>query len=206
MKTNKVRNIVGFLGMILPWLTLLSAGLAPHPDRSWWFSISTTYYLSPALPGILTAASLVLISYEGAFKPEKIVNKVAGFLGLGIVLFPCQVSWISGNVGFFQLPIQISNIIHYICAFLFFGCLSLNSLLILPKKELKETPESLLRIHIYRICGIGMISSTLGFLLAMAIVREQWPMMIGQIFILTFFGISWLTDGGLFFKDKKQKA
>ena len=53
----RIRNVCGFLGMILPWIALFSAALVPHPDETWWYSISATYYLTPALAGILTTGT-----------------------------------------------------------------------------------------------------------------------------------------------------
>ena len=48
----RIRNLCGLLGMILPWLALFSAGIATHPADDWWYSISATYYQSPALVGL----------------------------------------------------------------------------------------------------------------------------------------------------------
>ena len=59
----RIRNLCGLLGIILPWLALFSAGIAkPHPSNEWWWSISATYYQAPVLVGVLTPASIVLIS------------------------------------------------------------------------------------------------------------------------------------------------
>lgn len=61
----RIRNLCGLLGMVLPWLALFSAGIADHPSSDWWWSISATYYQSPALVGVLVPASLVLMCYIG---------------------------------------------------------------------------------------------------------------------------------------------
>ena len=64
---KRIRNYAGFLGALLPWLALFSAWLfgAVTNDLSgnFWhdFSISATYYCSPALAGVLTSASIVLM-------------------------------------------------------------------------------------------------------------------------------------------------
>ena len=52
----RIRNLCGLLGIILPWLALFSAGIAQHPSSEWWWSISATYYQSPALVGVLVPA------------------------------------------------------------------------------------------------------------------------------------------------------
>ena len=91
----RIRNLCGFLGIILPWLALFSAGIADHPSPEWWWSLSATYYLSPALVGVLVPACIVLISYIGFDWTDNLITTLSGIFGLGIVLFPCKVSWIS---------------------------------------------------------------------------------------------------------------
>ena len=207
MDTNKmyyrIRNIAGFLGMILPWIALFSSYIRPHPSATWFYSISATYYQSPALAGILTAASIVLMCYDGYDIIDNIVTTASGVFGICIVLFPCKVDWLSGNVGFFQLPMEISNIIHCGSAFGFFGLLSVNSLFLFTKGDDSPTPQKKIRNIVYRVCGIGMIVDTVAFIVVMNITGKGWVMMIGEIILLTLFGISWLTKGGVFFKDKK---
>lgn len=50
---KRIRNLCGFLGMILPWVALLSGFLVKlsgnNITNDWWYSISATYYISPAL-------------------------------------------------------------------------------------------------------------------------------------------------------------
>lgn len=85
----RVRNLCGILGIVLPWLALFSAGIAEHPSSEWWWSISATYYQSPALVGVLVPASIVLITYVGYNTLDNVVTSLSGIFGLGIVLFPC---------------------------------------------------------------------------------------------------------------------
>ena len=126
----RVRNLCGLLGVVLPWLALFSAGIAPHPSDEWWWSISATYYQSPALVGVLIPASIVLITYVGYDRLDNWVTSLSGVFGLGVGLFPCSVRWIdpSTKVGFFQVPMHISNIVHTLCAAIFFILLAYNSI------------------------------------------------------------------------------
>ena len=66
----------------------------------------------------------------GDDKLDNWVTTLSGIFGLGVVLFPCKVSWYdeSLRVGFFQVPMDISNIIHTICAAVFFILLAYNSI------------------------------------------------------------------------------
>ena len=130
----RIRNLCGLLGVILPWLSLFSAGIAEHVgpcQTEWWWSISASYYLSPALVGVLVPACIVLISYIGYDWTDNLITTLSGIFGLGIVLFPCKVSWISPDttVGFFQLPMSASHILHTLFACLFFISIALNSII-----------------------------------------------------------------------------
>lgn len=203
---KRIRNYAGFLGMILPWLALFSAGIAEHPARSWWYSISATYYQSPALAGILTTASVVLMCYDGYSKLDSIVTTVSGIFGIGIVLFPCTVSWLDSmtRVGFFQLPMHYSNYIHCFCAGIFFVLLAFNSLFLFTKSEGEMTKNKIKRNVIYIICGIGMLFfMVLQVISSMSDSFKGYWTMINEIGMLQFFGISWLTKGGLILKDKE---
>ena len=75
---KRIRNVCGFLGMILPWLALFSAGIAEHPSEKWWYSISATYYQSPALAAILASASIVLMCYDGYTFIDNLVTTISG--------------------------------------------------------------------------------------------------------------------------------
>lgn len=199
---KKIRNTVGFLGMILPWLALFTAGIVfPKPDSSWWYSISATYYQSPMLVAVLTSASIVLICYDGYDFRDNLVTTLSGVFGLGIVLFPCKVCWITGKVGAFQLPINISNIIHSVCAIIFFILLAVNSFFLFTLGDGNPTKQKKIRNIIYKICGAGMFITMIAYAILQFFLPE-WIIMITEIILLQFFGISWLTKGGIFFKDK----
>jgi hypothetical protein len=190
---KRIRNICGFLGMILPWISLLGAYLAYKngADVNWKdLSISQTYYFTPALASILTAASIVLITYDGYEFKDNLITTISGVFGICIVLFPCS-GVLNGNVGYFQIPIKISSKLHCISAVIFFGLLAINSFFLFTLGENKPTKEKKIRNLIYRICGIGMIGSFLLMLI---------PHFFAQTFIveaiaLTFFGVSWLVKG-----------
>lgn len=198
----RIRNLCGLLGVLLPWLALFAAGIVnPHPSEQWWWSISATYYQCPALVGILTPASLVLITYQGYDKLDAWVTTLSGICGLGIVLFPCHVCWIADGaaVGFFQLPIEISNILHTIFAVLFFCLLAFNSYYLFTKTgSAQMTPRKILRNRIYKVCGMGMIVTILVLAVLMLTDVPGYKTMIAEIVLLHFFGISWLVKGEAF--------
>lgn len=205
----RIRNICGLLGVLLPWLAIISASLADRPSDEWWWSISCTYYQTPALVGILTPASLVLMCYIGYNKWDNIVTSLSGLCGLGIILFPCQVSWLAAGtpVGFFQLPMETSHIFHTIFAALFFLLLAINSICLFTKSSGVMTDRKMLRNNIYRFCGWGMISFEVVFVFIKLIHSPGYMTMIVEIILLTFFGLSWLVKGEAFpfLNDKPEK-
>jgi len=203
----RIRNLCGLLGIILPWLALFSAGIAEHPSKDWWWSLSATYYLSPALVGVLVPACIVLISYIGYDTLDNFITSLAGTFGLGIVLFPCKVSWIPEGtpVGFFQIPVEVSHIIHVACSALFFITIAMNSIFQFTRTKGVFTDQKRIRNIIYRVCGYGMLA----LLAVLAILRlfkaPGYFSMIIEIVLLLLFGIAWLVKGEAFpfLNDKK---
>ena len=205
----RVRNLCGILGVVLPWLALFSAGVAEHPSTEWWWSISATYYQSSALVGVLCPASLVLISYIGYNSLDNWITTLSGIFGLGVVLFPCRVSWIPDGtpVGFFQIPIEISTHLHTVCASLFFLLIAFNSFFLFTKSGGEITDRKRIRNRIYRICGAGMLFFELVFALLTLFDAPGYCVMIVEIILLHLFGFAWLTKGEAFpcFNDVEQK-
>ena len=196
----RIRNLCGLLGIILPWLALFSAGIAPHPGDEWWWSISATYYQSPALVGVLVPACIVLMSYIGYDTTDNLLTSAAGLLGLGIVLFPCKVSWIPAGtpVGFFQVPMETSHILHTICAALFFIVIACNSIFQFTKSGPVMTERKKLRNRIYRFCGYGMFVMEAAAVAARLLGAPGYFVMFVEIVLLLLFGIAWLIKGEAF--------
>ena len=203
---RRIRNLAGFLGMILPWISLIGAIIVSNttgvPAEFWpTLSISATYYICPALTGILTAASVVLMCYDGYSLRDNIVTTISGVFGIMIVLFPCACTVSGETVGFFQLPVAISNTIHCASACAFFILLSINSLFLFTIGEKTSTKQKKIRNIIYRVCGIGMLCALILMVLPVSFFAKTF---VVEAIALTFFGISWLVKGQVFgiLKDK----
>ena len=203
---KRIRNLAGFLGMILPWISLIGAIIVSNttgvPAEFWpTLSISATYYICPALTGILTAASVVLMCYDGYSLRDNIVTTISGIFGIMIVLFPCACTVSGETVGFFQLPVAISNTLHCASACAFFILLSINSLFLFTIGEKEPTKQKKIRNIIYRVCGIGMICALILMVLPVSFFAKTF---VVEAIALTFFGISWLVKGQVFgiLKDK----
>lgn len=202
---RRVRNLVGFLGMILPWLSLIGASIVSKtvgvPNDFWrTLSISATYYITPFLTGILTAAAIVLMCYDGYDWRDSVVTTISGVFGIMIVLFPCNCTVATDYVGAFQLPVKVSNLIHCFSACTFFILLSINSLFLFTLGE-SGTKMKKIRNIIYRVCGIGMLSALILMILPINFFAKTF---IVEAIALTFFGISWLVKGQIFnlFSDR----
>ena len=204
---KRIRVFAGVLGMTLPWIAMLGAFIVSKaqpqtmPAEFWTkLSISETYYLTPALAGILTTAAVVLMSYKGYSLLDHVITSISGVFGIMIVLFPCNCPMVTNEtlVGFFQLPAKTSDIIHCTSAVIFFILLAFNSIFLFTKdgndKNQELSKQKKIKNFIFRVCGVGMLGG-------MALVL--FPTFDAQIFIaeaiaLTFFGISWLVKGEVF--------
>ncbi len=197
---RRIRNWAGLLGAILPWLSLIGALIVNYftpLGKDFWsdLSISATYYVTPALVGILTTASIVLMCYDGYDLQDSIVTTVSGVFGLMIVLFPCNCSLAYDNVGFFQLPPHISSKIHCASAVIFFCLLAYNDLFLFTKFNGEVTEKKKLRNIVYKVCGIGMLCAMILMPLPIYFPAKTWWI---EMLALSFFGFSWLTKGNAF--------
>ena len=197
INTIRLRTTIGWLGMLLPWIVVLLIGYFP-------VSISATWYTNACTPFmiILGSASFLLISYKGYEKIDDILLTCSGVAGLGICLFPCAVKTILGDVGTFLIDSHVSGIIHNVCAIIFFGLLSYNSLFLFTKGSGEITMNKKIRNVIYRICGVGMIASFLILLLPDFHIKI-WLL---ETIALFFFGVSFLTKANTYpwlFCDKE---
>lgn len=202
INTIRLRCAIGGLGMSLAFIVLVLSLINGFGFPE---SISDTYYLEPCIAPfmiILGAAGILLCCYQGYEKIDDIICFCAGLFGLGICLFPCSsYRDLDGLVGTFQLPIEISNILHTICAFIFFGILAYNSLFLFTKTSGNMTDNKKKRNIIFRVCGVGMLASFI--LLVLPIPNVVW---LVEMIALMFFGVSWLTKANcirMLFCDKK---
>ena len=193
---KRIRNLTGIMGMILPWVALLGAILVAKtngvPEDFWaTLSISATYYITPPLVGILTTASAVLMCYKGYDWRDNLVTTLSGIFGLMIVLFPCDCPAAAPIVGFFQIPVKISNIIHCTSAVLFFLLLAFNSMFLFTLGK-SDTRNKRIKNIIYRVCAVGMLCALILMPLPIEFFAKTF---IVETIALAFFGISWLVKG-----------
>lgn len=222
INVTRLRAMIGWLGMLLPWIVVVLLGRFPD-------SISETYwYQETIIPFmiILGSASILLMFYDGYDKKDDIINTIGSFFGLGILLFPCDIDgianyghsiigWAKGlsstelhelPSGIFMVPMSVSNVIHTVSAIAFFVILALNSIFQFTKTSGEITKNKKIRNIIYRVCGIGMLSVFLIYLIPIPYEMFRCKVWFIEMVALTFFGISWLTKANcykLLFADKK---
>lgn len=194
------RNVLGLLGMLLPFISMFSGLFVRNKVPGWWWSISATYYISPALSIILGASAIFLICYRSYDTIDTVINIISGIFAMGVVLFPCKGPYDYPYVGFFQLPVDVSNIIHSICALLLFVFLSYNiGWLFTRGSNVKKN-------KIYKFCSYAMIVILSIFLLLkivgfFGLPIPGWIVMIAEALLLLFFGFAWLVKGQFIFKN-----
>ena len=189
INTLRLRAMIGWLGMLLPWIVVVLIQYIPS-------SISATWYTNACTPFmiILGAASILLICYNGYTKFDDILLTCSGIAGLLICLFPCSISPVPVKVGTFLIDSDISAIIHNVSAVIFFTLLSYNSFFLFTKHSGEMTRNKKIRNIIYRICGICMIGSFLLLLLPDFYIKI-W---LVETIALFFFGVSFLTKADIY--------
>ena len=189
INTLRLRAMIGWLGMLLPWIVVLLIQYFPP-------SISATWYTNACTPFmiILGTASFLLICYKGYTNADDILLTCSGMAGLCICLFPCSIAEVPGEVGTFLIDSAISSTVHNVSAIIFFGLLAYNSFFLFTKSSGEMTRNKKIRNIIYRICGVGMIASFLLLLLPTFYIKI-W---LVETIALFFFGVSFLTKADIY--------
>jgi hypothetical protein len=189
INTLRLRAMIGWLGMLLPWIVASLIDYFPASISATWYTNACTSFMI-----ILGSASFLLICYKGYTKVDDILLTCSGVAGLCICLFPCSVAEFPGKIGTFLIDSEISAIIHNVSAVIFFGLLSYNSFFLFTKSSGEMTKKKKIRNVIYRICGVGMISSFLLLLLPDFHIKI-W---LVETIALFFFSISFLTKSDIY--------
>jgi hypothetical protein len=195
-----LRKTVGFLGVSLVPVMVIGSLILDHlignQPATIQTSVSAYYYTSMRneLEGIIFGIGMFLLCYHGYDRQDSIISKLAGLFGLCIALFPTSASTVKDDV--------VSKI-HYITAGVFFALLAYTSLFLFTKKSDYPTRQKVKRNRIYRICGIVMAVAVLGIPFdEIEAIKFLHPTLILELLALTSFGISWLTKGEFWMKDK----
>ena len=191
------RNVLGALGMLLPVFSIIGGLFVRNKPESWWYSISVTYYITPALPVILGACAIFLLCYRSYEKIDTIINVLSGIFAFGVVLFPCANPYGIEYAGYFQLPVAVSDKIHCASAMILFALLAFNIGWLFTRGQNK------LNNKIYKICAWAMIAVMAVFFIVIiaglfGLNYPKWLTMVVEAILLLLFGFAWLVKGQAF--------
>ena len=197
-----LRRLIGILGMLLPWACLFGGWLfARVPLQP---SISHYYYTNArdVFVGLLVATAMFLLTYRGDNVLEWLTMSLSGAAALGIALFPCRSLEVPGPVavGFFQLSPATSNLIHFVCALLFFLLFVFISLCIFMITDEQEPVWHKITYPIFAgIVGVALlVLGGLACLMGPDAINQTSIVFWCETVMLTAFGFSWLVKSGLF--------
>jgi hypothetical protein len=196
------RQFIGSLGLVLPVLLWLVAGLRPTDGLPRWgvlSSVSAYYYTGSvaALVGILIVLAGFLFTYRGYNNEHRLHDRVAAIVAGGaavlVAFFPVRApsdslapSWWTPRTG----------ALHHVSAVVLFGAFIFFSLFLFPKTKVK-TGEPLprdkrTRNGIYISCGVAMVICMVWAGSALFTGASIfWP----EALALEFFAVSWLVKG-----------
>lgn len=196
------RQLIGYVGLGLPWLLWLYAGWLPTqgvPLSEPLGSVSAYFYTSavPAFVGGLVALAVFLFTYHGYNNPSHRSDRqaavVAGIAAVLVAFFPTDAPHAS-LVPLWWKPVM--STIHYLAAVVLFGSFIFFCLVLFRKTDVKAGERPLLekqaRNSLYLLCGIAMLVC-----MAWAAINLRqgasifWP----EALALQFFAISWLVKG-----------
>lgn len=191
---HKQRFILGLVCGLLPILDIIFGLLIEHSMPQ---SISITYYSVYCIIMIaaLTLCTFFLSTYEGYDMGDRIWTILAALGSFGVMAFPCY-NYGFERIGLFNLSAEVSNILHFVSAFLVFGSFGIMTLTQFTKGGHKK------RNILYRVCGIVMIAALamLGITMAIPVLNFHGATMVYELIMLEAFAVAWLTKSGIFFK------
>ena len=200
LSSDAHRQLIGYLGLLLPVLLYVLAGSRPSAPMPAWVLLGSVsaYYYSGAVGvfvGILFGLALFLLTYRGYSNSvaDRALGRFAAVCALCVALFPTgapegvpQLPWWSGITGW----------IHYGAAALLFGTFAAFSLWLFRRTDVPKgqplPPEKRRRNVIFVVCGVVIVACILWAGSSLIWPRPIfWPESIA----LWAFAISWLTKG-----------
>lgn len=236
-----MRKAVGWIAILLPFTLILGDYIIQRLDllNNKWFvktnecytvyhyaspfkaSISHYYYSSVGeiFTGALGTVALFLVCYKGhplrksefGFS-DRTMSNLAAFFALGIVAFPTTTKHCIIDNSRVFISSQITGVIHFIFAGLFFITLAFISIFNFRRtKKVSEFGTKPFH-NLYKYCGIIMLVCVFLILIYTKILRYRYewldniyPGLILETIALIAFGVSWLTKGKIFNSDLAQK-
>ncbi len=210
----KIQRTIGYLGILLPVLVAIGAIIVDNCDGIL-RSVSAYYhakYTGAVFVGVLGAMALCFYAYKG-YEPEKGEKLSDDLAGTIVCILASLVALFPTNTNPLEICIPIVNDkiiggIHLGAAILMFGMLAYFCLCKFTKTRKDEAVEAKSkkwhRNRIYRWCGWIIIGSMalIGIIWILGLELDHLrPVFVLEVVMLFAFGLSWLTKGGMLFKD-----
>ena len=194
------RRLIGILGLLLPLLLFIFAGLRHTVGLPAWTplnSISAYYYTGAVaiFVGVLFALALFLLTYPGykGVIADRLLGLVGGTAGILVALFPTSApdglsapTWWSPYM----------RTVHYLSAVVLFVVFILFAIWLFRKSNIPRRGDRPLekrrRDDICLASGIIMIASVLW---AASSMFTHAPIFIPESIAIIAFAVSWLTKG-----------
>lgn len=194
------RRILGSLCIALVPAVLLFGlfGSSTNPS-DWYFSVSATFYANSNIfmIGLIFSTSVFFFSYKGYDWKDRLCSIIQAISLLGIILFPVYNYTQPEVCGIFNLPSNISHILHCITSGIFFAAIGFNLIFLFTITGNEITEKKKLRNNIYRICGILIVISAIIIPINSTslfdFVPDWFPTtMICEFIMFTSFGFSYI--------------
>lgn len=195
------RQLIGYLGLLLPILLYGLAGVRATPELPGWKLLDSVsaYYYSGAVAvfvGVLFGLGLFLLTYRGYSdsRADRRLGRFAALCAFAIAVFPTggtpdhipTPEWWSGTAGS----------IHYVAAALLFTSFAVFSLWLFRRTDVPEgeplPSAKRFRNRVYAVCGTVIIACILWA--GTSRIRPHpifWP----EAIALWAFALSWLVKG-----------
>lgn len=195
------RQVIGYLGVLLPWALLIVSDWRPtgnEPAWRLWGSISAYYYsgAGPILVGVLACLAVFFFTYHGYgnkhYHWDRLAAIVAAIAAVGVALFPTappehvpKLTWWTEN----------TRHIHYAASVILFSSFAFYCIFLFTKSkpDTEPAPDKKRRNTFYLLSGIGILAC-MGWAAVWGPLPNKsifWP----ETLALEIFGLSWLVKG-----------
>lgn len=200
LSTEAHRQLIGYLGLLLPVLLYLVSGVRRTEALPAWTPLDSisAYYYSGAIAvfvGVLFGLALFLLTYQGYSDSwaDRALGRVGAVCALCVALFPTNAPTGVPAPGWLG---DATPTIHYTAAACLFVVFILFSVWLFRKSSTPEgaelPPDKKARNRIYLGCGVVMIACVVWALVA---GRSGQPIFWPEAIALWAFALSWLVKG-----------
>jgi hypothetical protein len=196
-----LRQAVGYLGVLLPFVLALGNGLA----LSGGLQQSLSDYYHTGMRGVLVGALCVigafLLAYHGYDRWDSLFSNAAGAGAVGVALFPTPPNHPSAAA-------TIAGYFHFAFGTVMFSSLIVMALWLFRKTDPRNTPARPKRVRdiVYLVCGIVMLVSLslagIASLPFAAGLSSLDPVFWMESTAVVAFGVSWLIKGQMVLRDQ----